>query len=315
MLIANDTIDKLLRLRKDLPHAVPCSILQSNFTRLIIPLFEPNQIVNQCLVKLQPSNIIQQLNRELENLEVIKPKSNSILTFDPRPIKRRGTYLANDEYGLLVDDMTTSRPHWFLRMEIALTTLVMDLNTLEFKPKWLAQSPSAPEKSKRCRQCAYVALQNAAKARKGEPLQKSFCPLDLVSDKQEDIFRVAEILLRPAGQHEITEFVAWISSTKLLRRLRDNQIRLDALGPLNADPKDERFRAAMTLRDVTVFLRYPRGGMQSANARIGDLDIKSPEKGALWKEKEMTLIDEGWYLATEKEPQPLVCSLSRGQDL
>lgn len=146
-------------------------------------------------------------------------------------------------------------------------------------------------------------------------MHKSFCPLDLVSDEYGDIYRVAEILLRPASIKEAKLLADWIFATPLLRRLRDNQVMLDPVGPIDADAQDENYRAAMTLRDVTVYLRYPNDVddiSDCAEARIGDLDIKSAEKGATWREKERILIDEGWYEGKEAEAdlQPLSCALS-----
>lgn len=99
-------------------------------------------------------------------------------------------------------------------------------------------------------------------------------------------------------------------STTLLHRLRENQVALDLKGPLEADTGDERFRLAMTLRDVTVYLRFPIGDEKDLSvweARLGDLDMKSGDKGEVWKEKERELIDGGWYEGSEstEDRQPL----------
>lgn len=88
---------------------------------------------------------------------------------------------------------------------------------------------------------------------------------------------------------------------------------MDEIGPLTANPDDEKFRISMTLRDVTVyvrFLKYPQDGYDEVEARIGDLDMKSPQKGLYWRNTEHTLIEEGWYLGEEKFQQPLTCHLS-----
>lgn len=58
----------------------------------------------------------------------------------------------------------------------------------------------------------------------------------------------------------------------------------------------------MTLRDVTVYLRFSDADKRNPSAweaRLGDLDIKSADKGPAWKEKERELIEGGWYEATE----------------
>jgi inositol-pentakisphosphate 2-kinase len=90
---------------------------------------------------------------------------------------------------------------------------------------------------------------------------------------------------------------------------------MDKIGVLSADPKDERFRLAMTLRDVTVYVRFPESPTDDRDkieARIGDLDIKSPDKAPYWRDTERELIEEGWYLGKEKaaDQQPLTCHLS-----
>lgn len=58
---------------------------------------------------------------------------------------------------------------------------------IQFKPKWLAPSPSAPPNSKRCRTCALH-------ARRALPTP-SFCPLDLISPSPPDVRRAAALLL------------------------------------------------------------------------------------------------------------------------
>lgn len=306
--------DKLLRLRKAVPNAIPCAESHDAFLRVIVPLFEPDQIVDQCLVKIRPTKLVQRLNGELEDIETnVDPDAEPPLV--PRPVRRQGIYLADDEFGLLITDMMASTCSPPASIDPSLTFPVHGYDVIEFKPKWLAQSPSAPKNSVRCRQCAYVARQNAACKRKGEKLHKSFCPLDLVSDDYDNIFRVAEILLRPAKEKEVKLFADWIFATPLLRRLRDNQVMLDPVGPINANASDEKFRAAMTLRDVTVYLRYPSNVddiSDCSEARLGDLDIKSAEKGTTWREKERILIDEGWYEGKEApaDTQPLTCALS-----
>jgi inositol-pentakisphosphate 2-kinase len=121
-------------------------------------------------------------------------------------------------------------------------------------------------------------------------------------------------------------FDAWLSKNTLLPRLRQMQMSLDPVGVLRNDKSNEKFRAAMTLRDCTVFVRFcstsnsgssaefvpDRAGDRRVEARLGDLDLKSPSKAQYWKDTENSLIDEGWYTGTEKKEdrQPLTCQLS-----
>jgi inositol-pentakisphosphate 2-kinase len=72
----------------------------------------------------------------------------------------------------------------------------------------------------------------------------------------------------------------------------------------------------MTLRDCTVFVRFPDDPTHddwAIEARIGDLDLKSTRKLEYWQSLERALITEGWYEGTEQPElaQPLTCALSR----
>jgi inositol-pentakisphosphate 2-kinase len=97
----NVTLDKLLRLRKGLPTTLPVSVTQEAWERVIAPLFPPSEIVQQSLVRLEP-RVIQNLNTKLQHWE-----RNPADIQHLRSSRRRGIYLANDEFGLLVTDMTT----------------------------------------------------------------------------------------------------------------------------------------------------------------------------------------------------------------
>ena len=67
----------------------------------------PEHLVDQILVQLGSREIIARLNKELEGWEKYDyPMKGSLRATDLRPPKRRGIYLAGDEYGLLITDMT-----------------------------------------------------------------------------------------------------------------------------------------------------------------------------------------------------------------
>jgi hypothetical protein len=97
---ANTTSDKLLRLRKKLPTTLPIATSQEAWERVIAPLFPPDQIVQQSFVRLGP-RVIDDLNDELRQWEQHPADSQH-----PRPSRRQGTYLADDEFGLLITDMS-----------------------------------------------------------------------------------------------------------------------------------------------------------------------------------------------------------------
>ncbi len=96
--------EKLLRLRKDLPTTLTIAIAQGQWEEWVKPLFKDDQIVHQQLVKIGPGRIIEKLNEELHLREV----EHTAIGRNPdlRPVKRQGVYLANDEHGLLITDMT-----------------------------------------------------------------------------------------------------------------------------------------------------------------------------------------------------------------
>jgi inositol-pentakisphosphate 2-kinase len=174
----------------------------------------------------------------------------------------------------------------------------------EFKPKWLCQSPTAPEDSVRCRQCARVACMNAERTRTGEQLKSHFCPLYLVSDEDRDLeYAARQLAVYNISSERIFKF---LKTTPLLRTLRDLQDRLDKVGILEGDVADDKFLAAMTLRDCSVFVRFADdyngeedGGV--VDARLGDMDLKNPKKREYWRSIEEQLISEGWYQGTERE--------------
>ncbi|TAQ90366.1 hypothetical protein B7494_g1309 [Chlorociboria aeruginascens] len=272
--------DKLLRLRKDLPTTVPCKVAQESWSTLIAPLFRDDEIVRQALVDIRPAKVIDRLNEELKGWERPYPLKGSLRSHDLRPTKRNGIYLANDEHGLLITDMTPSNFEF----------------VIELKPKWLLQSPSAPPGSKRCRNCARTARANAQLIAQGDSPIPLWCLLDLVAEDWETLFHQAQNIL-PSQAHRLAD---WLYTNELLPRLRLLQQMMDNAGPMNADPNDEDFLVAMTLRDCTLFIKVPEDENRPIVAKLGDLDLKSGLKMQYWRETERALIKEGWYMGLEK---------------
>lgn len=168
-----------------------------------------------------------------------------------RPANRHGVYVNESEiHGTLVPDMSSDARSM----------------GIEFKPKWLLQSPSAPAGSKRCRTCALRAMKAAAtpvrfestSARDGEG---GFCPLNLVSGDREKVSTVVEQLLSSEKYSDLDrmrvgdQLMRWLPKSGLLLRLRELQQTLDPEGVLEADLEAQGFLTAMTLRDCTLFLK------------------------------------------------------------
>ena len=221
---------KLLRLRKDAPSAVSVKESHDFFKNRVEPLFQPGMLVEQELCEIS-SEFLVQLNKELRRNE-----KNQYL----RNQKRRGTYLAEDEpHGTLITNMLFDDEHV----------------SCDFKPKWLLQSPSAPQEAKRCRTCALRALRNDS------PVFSSFCPLTLTS-KDEDLLKQhlegAFTKMRGASifmPQQIKDAMPFMLSSSMLPRLKELQQKYDPDGPLGADMDSEDFRLAMTLRDCSMLMK------------------------------------------------------------
>ena len=292
---------KLLRLRKDLPTVTSVLDAQTHYEELITPLFDRNQLVEQSIVEV-PEELIDQLTSVLVAMD----------DGGYRAKKRQGVYLSTEGFGTLVTDMRP-RPG-------------QDLITVELKPKWLAQSPSAPHGSRRCRTCALRAMRTAdALANHDSSSKDAFCPLSLVSNERSKVTSAVKAILR--GRSNATtlvnevepHLVEFLLESTLLHNLRALQVKLDSDGARKTNVTDEGFLAAMTLRDCTLFLRVssraclwckeeaqvvqiPIASDGVIEARLGDLDLKSSSKADYWRKLDQQLIDGGWYQGTEQSP-------------
>lgn len=240
--ISPTTIDprllgKLIRLRKDLSTTVPVTESWDHFQNVVTPLFLGSQLVSQTLFKIS-REVVSNLNAELRCME----------NDGRRGQQRHGVYVdENEGYGTLVSNMSSDE--WSM--------------SIEFKPKWLVQSPSAPQGSKRCRTCALRAMRQARiqGTRRGDDSKDGFCPLSLVSRDRSKVRGVVEQLL---GSSQYSDFnrmflgdqlLKWFPESPLLQRLKQLQRDLDPHGVLKADLRSQNFLTAMTIRDCTLFLK------------------------------------------------------------
>ncbi|CAD0093306.1 unnamed protein product, partial [Aureobasidium vineae] len=288
---------KLLRLRKDKSFIQPTKAQSSTFQQEFLPLFRPNNLVEQTLITLDEV-LIRRLNQELEEHENRKLRKHV----------RHGDRLAIDEYGLLMTDMTARRGEYLF----------------EIKPKWLLQSPDAPEGSQRCRTCA-LRLQRAHATARGAVMPKpgGFCPLRLVDDdvgERQMAFR--SIIEAQAGDLPngfVSSVVAFLAEKgyQVLETLRKHQLQFDKYGllSLSAEGTSNDYSKAMTLRDCVLFVKGSLDAFENtADIRLADLDFKHahPDKVEKWMDTERTLIDEGWYTNTEIDEAPgSTCLLTR----
>lgn len=180
---------------------------------------------------------------------------------------------------------------------------------VEFKPKWLSQSPSAPKNAIRCRQCAkelhsYVTEPGL---KRPVPTQAKPCPLTLGRDNATragtDSSRRLVPHLDKLGDHlsSTLDVLRDEEAFECLRRAQENN---DMVGPLGADKCDSKFALAMTLRDCTCFALVStqasksRASRRPLKVRFGDFDMKIPEfRLDYWRRVEEELIEGGFYTA------------------
>ena len=221
---------KLLRLRKQIPSSVPVIESYKFFKTVIEPLFPQGMLLEQELCELS-SDLLKHYNKELKRDEKQKYL---------RKERRAGTYLAEDE------------PHGTL-----ITSMLYDNKraSCDFKPKWLIQSPSAPEGSKRCRTCAMQ-----AKHKKANDFH-AFCPLALINNDGGLLeTHLAGALIKMRGSpismfDQVSHAIPFFRGPPMLHRLKELQGANDNEGPLNAELGSEKYRLAMTLRDCTMFMK------------------------------------------------------------
>jgi inositol-pentakisphosphate 2-kinase len=219
---------KLLRLRKHTSSGISYLETARNFDRIIRPLFKPGELIDQTLVKL-PKGLIQKCNEQLRADEKLRN----------RPKKRHGVYLSTTEpFGLLITDMTSTHNP---RITLA-----------ELKPKWLLQSPSAPINATRCRTCALREMKNSDARKTGAQEERSFCPLDLVSENPEDVLRATRFI---RGCTDRTRLARFLYQNRTLLKLREHQRLMKEVGLFGQPAQSKDMSLSMTLRDCTMFIK------------------------------------------------------------
>jgi inositol-pentakisphosphate 2-kinase len=221
---------KLLRLRKQTAANITYTEIVRNFDNIIRPLFNPDSLIDQTLIRL-PAGLLEKCNEGLCASECAE--------ISPRPQKRHGSYLALTEpFGLLITDMTVSESE-------------PGATLAELKPKWLNQSPSAPTTAYRCRTCALREMKNCEAVLCGAREHRSFCPLDLVSEEYEHVFRATGLI----KCKERTRLARILFRNPTLLRLQSLQKAERGVGLLGPGERSWDMSLAMTLRDCTMFVK------------------------------------------------------------
>lgn len=232
---------KLLRLSKDIPSRTSVLESQQQHMTHISPLLPDENLVQQDVVEIT-ARLKQHCNEDLRRMECERT----------RPKNRTSVYLAEGEiHGLLVTDMSCSS--------------IEDENfsCVEFKPKWLVQSASAPKTARRCRTCALRAMRRSNHVHSKDNVsdkRPEICPLALLSNDKDVVHKTA-FEIASKGHHTSMEnslldaLTSFLYQNPVLSRLQDLQVELDPQSIFESDLQSFRFLAAMTLRDCTLFLK------------------------------------------------------------
>jgi len=282
----------ILRVRKDIPTTIPMATLRTQFEEHIVPLFQfdPGLLLPVHLIEIN-DRIEQTLNAQLRDLE----------TNGQRKEMRRGIYHApfdTEPYAMLMPNLAYG-----------------DGKVIEFKPKWLMQSPSAPRDAQRCRTCALNAMRRETKQGSGRG-DSGFCPLNLLAQNDQILIEA----LRHIWSDEKT-LEAFMGKFKQrvqpalshLQRLqfKDNGVGLEDF----RTPETRDFSVAMALRDCSVVLKATTSQqineIQIPLVKFIDLDLKDSRGGKVkkWANIEQDLITGGWY--SSQNHLGVQCAISR----
>ncbi|KAI1213003.1 uncharacterized protein F4807DRAFT_308158 [Annulohypoxylon truncatum] len=287
----------LLRVPKATPDVVPCDYesLQDFQEKFVDVCVGRQHLVPQILVR-----ITQAVATALNARRDAALRANANGNGNIKGCDLKSTILPG--YAMLVEDMGPSP----------------GCKALEFKPKWLAQSPLAPADATRCRTCAREALRLAKLRKKAGfrtaavPVPAPVCPLGLLHADRAVVMSTLERLAPgPSWTERDRERLAdAFRESGVLERLRDLQEEGDSGDALFTRPSDPRFGLSMTLRDCSCFVRVPVDPDAPVTIKLADVDKKNwRQKQAYWQRRHNDLVDDGWYRGAEKTPVETACVL------
>ncbi|KAI1823558.1 inositol-pentakisphosphate 2-kinase-domain-containing protein [Xylaria intraflava] len=267
----------LLRVPKDTPGVTPCDYKTLND-------FHENEIQD----RVGHQNLVPQalVHISAEIADILHRQRNK----NDKSVIRAG-------YGMLIQDMSES-PGYL---------------AIEFKPKWLAQSPIAPSDAKRCRTCAREAFRNSQRQVKGQAVLVPVCPLGLVHENPAIIMDTIKRLTPNWAELDQKRLFDAFENSGILKKLRELQTKGDPGRALLDDPSDPNLGLAMTLRDCSCYIRMPVELTRAVEIKLADVDKKNwEEKQTYWQDSHQNLVDNGWYTCEENVATPIVtdCVLS-----
>ncbi|KAF2631581.1 hypothetical protein BU25DRAFT_407232 [Macroventuria anomochaeta] len=307
-------VDMVLRVSKGLPKSLRSEVIVDGFMADVRPLFVSPKTSTSTSQTLEEIDLGKHLMAHLpvvlfdEGMFALKELVPAI-----RPLS------STAQFGILLPNMSTSPGQNI---------------TFEIKPKWLAQSPAAPPEAIRCRTCAlqfsrgkgipndYICplrLSNEDSAANNDMIhirQWATNALSLQLKDDANAYLPHEVALEALVDRVVAYFTTGDGRTLLLH-LKKLQATLDSEGILQryARPRDDfnfvyDLRLAMTLRDCSLFVVVPVYDGE-ITSKLADLDFKSAEKIDDWRDKEATLVNEGWYVKSPEAHD--VCLLAPGK--
>ena len=273
----------VLRLRKDLPFTKPCVDVITAFRDRVIPLFSPDfedVVLPQTLFQLTPE-IVEDANAVL----LQKEREGT------RGSKRAGSVLpkyAVEGYGILMPNLQRR-----------------GRRLVEFKAKWLVQSPSASRRGVRCRTCALNAVRRL-QGEGGGRGDSGFCPMDLLSGEDavlRSVLGCVDVELSSV-EGAVDDFKKKVQpALRHLRKLQEEhgQVGLEDF----RNPAGKDFSLAMALRDCSCFLVLDTCNNDEPilDVKFADLDLKTTAGGKLekWTHMEEELLSSNAYTDPDLE--------------
>lgn len=307
-------LDKVLRVSKGLPKSLKSEVIVDGFMADVRPLFVSPKTSTKTSQTLEEIDLDKHL---MAHLPVVL--FNGAMTLLKKLIPAIQPLSSTAQFGILLPKMCT---------------ITGQNITFEIKPKWLAQSPAAPPDAIRCRTCALqysrgkgipddyicplrLSDEDAPTKNDGNHIRRwAMNALQLQLRKDRDAYLPQDVALETLVDRVVSYFTTGDGRTLLLH-LKKLQSTLDSEGLLQryARPRDDfsfvyDLRLAMTLRDCSLFVAVPIHDGE-ITSKLADLDFKSAEKINDWRDKEATLVDEGWYVKSPEAHD--VCLLSPRQ--
>jgi inositol-pentakisphosphate 2-kinase len=314
----SELVNKVLRVDKGLSKTLRCDEIISGFYSHVWPLFAPAAPIN--IVVISPEATYVLLKTAMPNLDYTRH------LMDHQGVALYPSVMVDitSKAEAVREEREAQRPWHMERWGILLPDMSPTVGssvTVEVKPKWLAQSPTAPPNAIRCRTCALQVI-------KPKDPKKYICPLQLLNGSWDLVYpwilgRVKEQIdehsttVKPNYKDQTSAIASHLATylikgdgQALLWHLRSLQRKLDHHGVLcrkwmkdsSQDVRaafDRNLRLAMTLRDCSLFIRikYSSSGADASSieCKLGDLDFKSADKMDDWLEKESELLKSNAY--------------------